>query len=94
MTLWTLPRARFHNDFVRPQGSSWGVYGAERKATSYTANGKQAPSLLQLLLGAQLVGVAALLLAAVDGARVQAGVAPARMAAGSVSAELAGRKCR
>jgi len=33
--------------------------------------------LLQLLLGAQVVGVAALLLAAVDGARVQTGVAPA-----------------
>jgi len=33
-------------------------------------------SLLQLLLGAELVGVSALLLAAVGGARVEAGVAP------------------
>ena len=33
-------------------------------------------SLLQLLLGAELVGVTALLLAAVGGARVEAGVAP------------------
>ena len=33
-------------------------------------------SLLQLLLRAELVGVAALLLAAVGGARVEAGVAP------------------
>ena len=33
-------------------------------------------SLFQLLLGAELVGVATLLLAAVGGARVEAGVAP------------------
>ena len=37
---------------------------------------KLEPILLELLLHAQLRGVAALLLAAVDGARVQAGVAP------------------
>lgn len=39
-----------------------------------------ATSLLQLLLGAQLVAVAALLLAAVDRAGVQASVAPAEQA--------------
>lgn len=37
----------------------------------------QAARLLQLLLGAQVVGVATLLLAAVDGAGVKTGVAPA-----------------
>lgn len=36
----------------------------------------QCYSLLQLLLGAQVVGVAALLLAAVDGTGVQTGVTP------------------
>ena len=37
----------------------------------------KAPNLLQLLLGAKLVGVAALLLAAVDGTDRQTGVAAA-----------------
>lgn len=36
-----------------------------------------AERLLQLLLGAQVVGVATLLLAAVDGAGVKTGIAPA-----------------
>lgn len=44
-----------------------------------TAIGQEgsADRLLQLLLGAQVVGVAALLLTAVDGAGVKASIAPA-----------------
>lgn len=38
--------------------------------------GLPSPALLDLLLGAEVVGVSALLLAAVDGTGVQAGVAP------------------
>ena len=55
--------------------------------------------LLELLLGAQLVGVPALLLAAVLGTGVQAGVAPGRgrradrEAAGSLDACMEGFYC-
>ena len=55
--------------------------------------------LLELLLGAQLVGVPALLLAAVLGTGVQAGVAPGRCrrvdgeAAGSLEACMEGFHC-
>lgn len=38
--------------------------------------GLPSPALLDLLLGAEVVGVSALLLAAVDGTGVQAGIAP------------------
>ncbi len=48
----------------------------ERCTAAAAADRSEASSLLQLLLGAQLVGVAALLLPAVLGTGVQAGVAP------------------